>query len=364
MITKNTAIIADAKKEYTTQLITPIKRCVYQCFKELYDNSKAECVSNNTQQDTLSYFQDKIENVPKWDDDIINREYNKLYIKCDWIGELLTAVFMSHTYILSSIHNDIDNDDIQLDIPDIRDFIHTCYVDVAREIYKSPNLFDDGVDSEQYQKNRRNSEIIIENTLNESLRKQLPIKHLLKQYLDKRNKLLEDAKVEQMVKEEDTDVDNKLLGKMLDDEKAQEDAPDADADADADANVLDGNVLDGNVDAPDADAVVLDKDARETTKDIKNIKIKVEEIDDNLGLDLDLDMEDMTDVTSLLCDGSPIYGLDNDEDIKQVVEQELQKIENSQLKQTQNQTKTIEIKDIVESGPTKVNKENYSFIVR
>ena len=79
----------------------------------------------------LSVFQKKLSEIPKWNQDIINEECTKIIdeSKCDWIDELITAVFVSHTRILTSININKNKGKIDLQIPKTTHFIHKCYVD-------------------------------------------------------------------------------------------------------------------------------------------------------------------------------------------------------------------------------------------
>ena len=54
---------------------------------------------------------------------------------------------------------------------------------MARAFWKNPYLFDDSVNNFEYQRNRRDAENIIENNIGESIRKQLPVKNILREYL-------------------------------------------------------------------------------------------------------------------------------------------------------------------------------------
>ena len=57
--------------------------------------------------------------------------------KCDWIEDLLTAVFVSHTKILTSIRRNNDIQKINIKVPKLEIFIHKCYIDIARFFYKN-----------------------------------------------------------------------------------------------------------------------------------------------------------------------------------------------------------------------------------
>ena len=77
---------------------------------------------------------------------------------CDWLDDLITAVFISHTKILTSIGANTSNTNIDLVIPKTIHFIHKCYINIAREMWKNPYLFNEFIAASEYQKNMRTIE--------------------------------------------------------------------------------------------------------------------------------------------------------------------------------------------------------------
>ena len=55
-------------------------------------------------------------------------------------------VFISNTKILTAVKINSDDEKIDVSVPRITHFIHRCYVEVAREIYKNPYLYDKSID--------------------------------------------------------------------------------------------------------------------------------------------------------------------------------------------------------------------------
>ena len=181
----NLAILVDAKTEYTKQLVNILKGSIYQGIKKLYTESKDSCNELNEPEKCLLQFQRNLSEIPKWNQEIINTECSRIIdeSKCDWLEELITAVFVSHTRILTSINFSKNKKKINLKIPKADHFIHQCYIDIARIFWKSPYLLDDTISKYDYQRNRRDAEFIIEGSIGETIRKQLPVKHILKEYL-------------------------------------------------------------------------------------------------------------------------------------------------------------------------------------
>ena len=92
-------------------------------------------------------FRSFLEKVPSWSNEIVETETNRIIkiSNCDWLDDLITAVFISHTKILTSIGSNNNNSMIDLIIPKTINFIHKCYINIAREIWKNPYLYIDYV---------------------------------------------------------------------------------------------------------------------------------------------------------------------------------------------------------------------------
>ena len=93
----NVAILVDAKNEYTKQLVNILKKSIYLNIKNIYDTSEIECKKDNEINNTLFKFQSFLEKIPKWENDLLEKCYKDISenSKCDWIDDLLTAVFIT-----------------------------------------------------------------------------------------------------------------------------------------------------------------------------------------------------------------------------------------------------------------------------
>ena len=73
---------------------------------------------------------------------------------------------------------------IDINIPKFEDFIHKCYINVAREVYKNVYLFEITIAPLNIQKNNRELEIIIQECILNTIRDSIPIENILKAYMD------------------------------------------------------------------------------------------------------------------------------------------------------------------------------------
>ena len=179
----NSPVFAQAKVEYTKQLIDVLKLPMYEGLQSIYGNSK-EIYSDNTDIELSIIFRQQIEKVPKWNIDMIEHEVDRIIrvSNCDWLEDLITAVFISHTKILASLGNNSKR--VNLTIPKITNFIHKCYINSAREMWKNPYLYDENVSSSEYQRNIKIIENLIEESIEQTIRKALPVKEILKDHFE------------------------------------------------------------------------------------------------------------------------------------------------------------------------------------
>ena len=180
----NSSIFSYAKLEYTNQLIDTLSPHIFDGVKSVYDEAK-KTNSKDQSKSTLLFFRLFLEKVPTWSNEIIETETDRIIevSSCDWLDDLITAVFISHTKILTSIGSN-HNANVDLTIPKTVNFIHKCYINIAREIWKNPYLYNENINGTDYQLNMRTIETIIKEGIENTIRRLLPIKEILKQHLD------------------------------------------------------------------------------------------------------------------------------------------------------------------------------------
>jgi hypothetical protein len=193
----NHNILVEAKKEYTNQLLQILKPRIYEGFKSMYDDTVSilgkEYIEYNTQSSSvIKSFQKALRDIPLWNQEMINREYDRILnsSKCDYFEDLIETVFITNIKILSSVQINSNNSiGLQVNIPSPVHFIHKCYIECAKEIYKNPYVFENSKNMTPKEKhtNIRDSLTYIENSINSAIRELLPIRDILKQGISKAN---------------------------------------------------------------------------------------------------------------------------------------------------------------------------------
>jgi hypothetical protein len=200
----NTPIFAQAKVEYTAQLVDMLYPHMFDGVKSIYDESKL--LYGRKKMPILLIFRELLEKVPIWNSEIIDSECSRIVnnSNCDYIEDLITAVFISHTKILTSIGPNKSFQKINVTIPKTSTFVHKCYINTARELWKNPYLFNENVPGHEFQKNNKEIESIIQKCIENTIRNSLPIKDILKEHLEGETDSILNQKetLKQMLREE------------------------------------------------------------------------------------------------------------------------------------------------------------------
>jgi len=180
-------LLLDAKNEYNKQLISHLRQPVFNLMKTIYNTSEDICHQENTPENVLMVFQDNLAQVPKWSKPRRTKEYDE-FLKisaCDWFNELIKFCYITHVKILTIVNKPRPNVKLSISIPSGGVFFHSVCIAVARELWRSPFLFNKNVGGKyEYQKNMRLIEQLIDNSVDACIRAHIPMKAILMEYLD------------------------------------------------------------------------------------------------------------------------------------------------------------------------------------
>jgi hypothetical protein len=173
-------ILIEAKDELTSQLKDYLVIPICEKLQSLYDT-----VKNKKKDMIFIEFQSKLRDIPKWNQSIIESEYNNIMdrTKCDWLKDLIIAVIVTHSKILTDMKHSKKEEKITIDIPDCMNFAHQCFIQSAKEIYYQPFLFDHSLRMDKKQKNKIRIEKLVKKSIDEVIRKNLQVRKILQEYL-------------------------------------------------------------------------------------------------------------------------------------------------------------------------------------
>jgi hypothetical protein len=306
-------ILVEAKKEYTNQLQKILTPRLYEGFKSIYDDIinllSKELEENKVQSSsTIKTFQKSLKEIPQWNQDMIKNEYSRIekLSNCDYFDNLVEAVFITNTKILTSVQiNDNKPLNIKINIPQASYFIHKCYMESAKEIYKNPYIFDQSKNilPKEKHNNLREAINIIDNSINNAIRDLLPIRDILLQGLTKNtNEILQEV----VNNEENTELTSNEVNENSDEDGEEgEDNNEDDSQNNNEENSQNNNEEDNQHNSEDKHQAVSEeiiekkdetieekKEVLQENNEVVNNEILIEDKNDNISeLSEDLHIE-------------------------------------------------------------------------
>lgn len=175
------AIYSEAKSEYTKQLIFNFQPVLLRFFLDRFTEVKAASPGK-----ALSEFQTSLSQIPEWNLDKVQKETTALLqaVHCDYIEDLITAVFIAHTKILSAIRlHAKPRRKIQITVPKPDHFMHRALSESSRLLWSNVYLFNDASPSLERQKYMNDVNRYLEEGILQAIRNLLPVKSILRDSL-------------------------------------------------------------------------------------------------------------------------------------------------------------------------------------
>jgi hypothetical protein len=169
-------VLVEAKKEYLSQLCSLICPVMILAFQDVYQEAQKLTKGKRV----LLQFQKLLKEVPNWNDHMVKQNADNVCNSCSWFSDLLAAVFVSFVKILSSVRLKTDTKKISIKLPTNELFVHTCYINAAKDLYKDPFIYDEEMN--EYVRDSKLTErftLCIENTIKDLL----PIQQILETYM-------------------------------------------------------------------------------------------------------------------------------------------------------------------------------------
>jgi hypothetical protein len=182
----NVSALHESKNEWGSRLVTILTPLIIDGYKSILDESIKLCKENGEMDKYLMTFQNLISRIPKWNTQIIETERKRICDKsgCNYLEDLVTCVHIIQLKILTAMRVGQKQKKIDINIPNLDDFIHKTYINVARKIYKNVYLFETNIAPLSIQKHYRELEIIVQECILNTLRESIPVESILKAYMD------------------------------------------------------------------------------------------------------------------------------------------------------------------------------------
>lgn len=176
------SVYAEAKGEYTKQMCQYLVPALHKYFLDLLEEAREK---EPEAKKLLLKFQMLLEEITDWNMDKVQRETGTVIkaSQCDYMEELLAAVFIAHTKVLSAIRLTTKQKKLQITIPKLDHFLHRTLTECARILWSNTYLFSPTAPSLERQRNLRQIETLLHDGVLQSIRSMLPVKNILREYL-------------------------------------------------------------------------------------------------------------------------------------------------------------------------------------
>jgi hypothetical protein len=191
------SVYSDARAEYTKQLCIFLVPAYFQFFTELLQKAKDATIQEPKK--ILWQFQNYLNEIHDWNIEKVNNEIHTIHTNsgCDYLEELLTAVFIAHTKVLTAIRISANNKKIEINIPKVEHFLFKVLCETSKLLWSSTYLFRDGISGIEKQQNYRQVEQLINEGILQAVRSLIPVKSILKDFVNADNtSLIDDNGVE------------------------------------------------------------------------------------------------------------------------------------------------------------------------
>ena len=177
------SVYSDARAEYTKQLCIFLVPAYFQFFIELLEKAKRDMVQEPKR--VLWQFQTYLNDIHDWNMEKVSQEIHRIHTNsgCDYLDDLLTAVFIAHTKVLTAIRIGQHQKKVEINIPKVDHFLFKALCESAKLLWGSSYLFRDGVSSVEKQQNYRSIEGMLNEGILQAVRTLVPVKSILKDFV-------------------------------------------------------------------------------------------------------------------------------------------------------------------------------------
>jgi hypothetical protein len=172
----NLNILVEAKREYLEQLSILVCPVMIDVFDAMYQ----EACKLSKGRKVLIMFQQLLKDVPEWSETMAKQHTDNIADRCAWFKDLVAAVFVSSVKILSAVRLSKDTKQMSVKLPTNEVFIHTCYKNAAKDLYKDPYVFTEN--QSEHDRNDKLYErfsVCVETTVKELI----PVQQILQTYM-------------------------------------------------------------------------------------------------------------------------------------------------------------------------------------
>ena len=178
--------LSESKNEWCARLVNILAPAISEGLKSIYSEAFELCVQNDEEDKYLMTFQTLLSRIPKWNETIVDDERKRIEnsTACTYLEDLITCVHIIQLKALTCVRVGQKQKKIDIDVPSTNSFIHKCYITIARKLYTNIYLFEIDVPPLEVQKRNRELELIVKESILNSIRDTMPVEAILRAYMD------------------------------------------------------------------------------------------------------------------------------------------------------------------------------------
>lgn len=192
--------LQESKNEWCSRLVSIFSPLVIEGIRSIFNESWKMCIDNNEVDKYLMTFQNLLSRVPKWNAIIVEEERKRIIERsgCNYLEDLITCVHIIQLKVLTCIRVGNKQKKIDISIPNLDNFIHKVYINVARKLYMNVYLFEKNINPLQVQKNNRELEIIVQESILTAIRESIPTEAIIRAYMEESVEQEEEVIIEKL----------------------------------------------------------------------------------------------------------------------------------------------------------------------
>jgi hypothetical protein len=192
--------LQESRNEWCSRLVSIFSPLVIEGIRSIFNESWKMCVENNEIDKYLMTFQNLLSRIPKWNAIIVEEERKRIIERsgCNYLEDLITCVHIIQLKVLTCIRVGNKQKKIDISIPNLDNFIHKVYINVARKLYMNVYLFEKNINPLQVQKNNRELELIVQESILMAIRESIPTEAIIRAYMEESVEQEEEVIIEKL----------------------------------------------------------------------------------------------------------------------------------------------------------------------
>lgn len=174
------SVFSEARNEYMKQLTQYLRQPFLNFFLEQLQVARDEM--RETPKKYLWQFQNRLKSIKEWNIDKVQHEITRIQMasNCDFLEELITAVFIAHTKVMTAIRISSRKSKVNITVPKLEHYLFKALCECSDLLWANAFLFRDDISPIEKQKNMRQVEATVIEGMQQAIRCLLPVKSILR----------------------------------------------------------------------------------------------------------------------------------------------------------------------------------------